>query len=63
MYILSPAGILNGLSSQKLSFILESTNENPFYLNILLALNGAFLDFFFLATNQLCIKEFQAEQS
>lgn len=46
MYIVSPAGILNGLSSQKLDFILESTNKNPFYLNTLLAFNGAFLDFF-----------------
>lgn len=46
MYIVSPAGFLNGLSSQKLGFILESTNTNPFYLNTLLALNAAFLDFF-----------------
>lgn len=46
VYIVSPAGILNGLSSQKLDFILESTNKNTFYLNTLLAFNGAFLDFF-----------------
>lgn len=46
MYVVSPAGILNGLSGQKLGFILESTNKNPFCLNTLLALNGAFLDFF-----------------
>lgn len=45
MHVVSPAGILNGLSSQKLGFILESTNENSIYLNTLLPLNGAFLDF------------------
>lgn len=46
VYVVSTAGILNGLSSQKLGFILESTNKNPFYLNTLLALNGIFLNFF-----------------
>lgn len=63
VYVVPPAGILNELSSQKLGFILASTNKNPCYLNTLLALHDTFLHLFFflpLATNQLCIMEFQA---
>lgn len=46
VYTVFPAGFLNGLSSQKLSFILQTTDKKLFYLNTLLVLNGVFLDFF-----------------
>lgn len=46
VYTVFPAGFLNGLSSQELSFILQTTDEKLFYLNTLLDLNGVFLDFF-----------------
>lgn len=46
MYIVFPAGFLNGLSSQKLSFILQTTDKNFSYLNTLLAFIGIFLDLF-----------------
>lgn len=59
--IVFPAGFLNGLSSQKLSFILQTTDKKLLYLNILLAL-GVFLKLFPTKTS-LCIEGFQAEES
>lgn len=53
VYIVFPAGFLNGLSSQKLSFILQTTDKKIFYLNTLLALIGVFLELFPTKINSL----------
>lgn len=52
VYIVFPAGFLNGLSSQKLSFILQTTDKKLLYLNTLLAL-GVFLKLFPTKTNSV----------
>lgn len=46
MYIVFPAGFLNGLSSQKLNFILQTTDKKLSYLNTPLILTSIFLDLF-----------------
>lgn len=53
VYIVFPPGFLNRLSSQKLSFILQTTDKKLFYLNTLLALDGVLLDFFPIKTNSV----------